>query len=594
MPKKTEKNSVWKTMVPFIKPYRWGIIGTILMVLTTNIVLALMPSVEGNITSQLMQDASMIQKGIETHVHFEIILNYICLLLALYFVKTISQILLAIWLTDSIQGSMHDLRNALQRKIRRLPISYFDTQKYGDILSKITNDVDTVSTALQQSFTQILSGIFSICFALFMMFRIHAIMGLIAMMIIPLSLLITYIIVHFSQTQFRAQQDAIGVLNGSITEMYSGYNEIMLYGMQKECIEKFSDYNENLRKSAFRAQFISSSISPLTGLITYLTLGIVGTLGTIYVLNGVILVGQLQAFIRYVWQINDPVSQVSQLSSQLQSAYAAASRIIEVLNEEEEVKESDHHYDIATMKGNVTFDHVHFSYDDETKLIENLSLEVKSGEMVAIVGPTGAGKTTLINLLMRFYDVKGGSIRIDGIDIRDMKREELRSMFGMVLQDTWLFSGSILDNLRYGKLDACKEEVIEAAKMAKVHHFIRTLPDGYQMQINEEGSNISQGEKQLLTIARAILKNPKILILDEATSSVDTRLEKMLQEAMHVLMEGRTSFVIAHRLSTIKNADKIMVIQHGDIVEMGTHETLLAKNGPYASLYRSQFHNNED
>ena len=347
-----------------------------------------------------------------------------------------------------------------------------------------------------------------------------------------------------------------------------------------ESVEKFKKMNENLKENAFKAQFVSSTIAPLNALVTYLAIGAVAVVGTADVIAGTFLVGQLQAFIRYIWQINDPLSQISNLSSQIQSAFAALGRVIELLEEPEEVPEANPPKHLSEVAGNVDFEHVKFGYYEEN-LMKDLNVNVKSGQMVAIVGPTGAGKTTIINLLLRFYDVKGGSIKIDGVDIRDLPREELRSMFGMVLQDTWLYSGTIYDNIRYGRLDARKDEIINAAKMANVHHFIRTLPDGYNSHINEEANNISQGEKQLLTIARAILKDPQILILDEATSSVDTRLEKMLQEAMQRVMKGRTSFVIAHRLSTIKSADLILVINNGDIVEQGTHEELLAKQGEY-------------
>lgn len=373
--------------------------------------------------------------------------------------------------------------------------------------------------------------------------------------------------------------------------MYTGYNEILLYNQQVESVEKFKKINENLKENAFKAQFVSSTIAPLNALVTYLAIGAVAVVGTADVIAGTFLVGQLQAFIRYIWQINDPLSQISNLSSQIQSAFAALGRVIELLEEPEEVPEANPPKHLSEVAGNVDFEHVKFGYYEEN-LMKDLNVNVKSGQMVAIVGPTGAGKTTIINLLLRFYDVKGGSIKIDGVDIRDLPREELRSMFGMVLQDTWLYSGTIYDNIRYGRLDARKDEIINAAKMANVHHFIRTLPDGYNSHINEEANNISQGEKQLLTIARAILKDPQILILDEATSSVDTRLEKMLQEAMQRVMKGRTSFVIAHRLSTIKSADLILVINNGDIVEQGTHEELLAKQGEYEKLYNSQFAHN--
>ncbi|MFR1449205.1 MAG: ABC transporter ATP-binding protein [Beduini sp.] len=586
---------ILKVFKPYIAPYKWGLIGAILMVVLTNVSLAIAPSIEGLITTQLVKDVTGMANGTVAGVNFKYIIQIILILLVIYSIKTIAQILSAIWLTNSIQSSMKDLRNALQNKIRKLPVRYFDSHQYGDILSKITNDVDTVSNALQQTLTQIISGILGVTLALTMMLRINPYMTIIAFMIIPLGIIISSVVVKHSQKRFKAQQDALGKLNGAITEMYTGYNEIMLYNQQDQSIEKFKKINEELKTNAFKAQFMSSIISPLTSLFTYLAVGNVGVVGTILAIQSKMQVGNLQAFIRYIWQINEPISQVSQLSAQIQSAMAASYRIYEILIETEEVKEADPSEVIASPKGNVTFEHVKFGYYPDKILIQDFNVEVKSGQMVAIVGPTGAGKTTLINLLLRFYDVLDGSIKIDGVDIRSMKREDLRQLFGMVLQDTWLFSGTIFENLRYGRLDARKDEVIEAAKLANVHHFIRTLPDGYDMMINEDGSNISQGEKQLLTIARAILKNPKILILDEATSSVDTRLEKMLSEAMHKVMEGRTSFVIAHRLSTIKKADLILVINDGNIVEQGTHEELLAKKGYYESLYNSQFASmNED
>ena len=511
----------------------------------------------------------------------------------IYLAKTLSQVFAVIWLTNAIQHAMQDLRNALQSKIRRLPVRYFDSHQFGDVLSRITNDVDAISNALQQSFVNVVTGVLTIILALIMMFRIHVLMACIAFMIIPLSLLITVFIVRHSQKRFKAQQDALGALNGAITELYTGYNEILLFNKQQQSIEKFRNLNENLRQNACTAQFVSSTIGPLNALVTYLTIGGVAVVGTIQIIQGNLSVGNLQAFVRYIWQVNDPLSQISSLSSQIQSAFAAIARVLEILEEEEEIAELNPPKHIEQVKGNVTFSHVRFGYGEEP-LMKDLNVEVKSGQMVAVVGPTGAGKTTLINLLLRFYDVNGGSICIDGVDIRDMKRGELRDMFGMVLQDTWLFSGSIYDNIRYGRLDARKDEIIHAAKMANVHHFIRTLPDGYHSVINEEANNISQGEKQLLTIARAILKDPQILILDEATSSVDTRLEKMLQEAMHRVMEGRrTSFVIAHRLSTIRSADLILVINDGDIVEQGTHEELMEKQGYYEKLYNSQFADKE-
>ena len=577
---------------PFISPYKWEFAGAVLMVIISVVTMVSAPSVEGMITTQLASDLSLAESIGKLQVNFDEITKIMLMLAFIYLAKTLSQVFAVIWLTNAIQHAMQDLRNALQSKIRRLPVRYFDSHQFGDVLSRITNDVDAISNALQQSFVNVVTGVLTIILALIMMFRIHVLMACIAFMIIPLSLLITVFIVRHSQKRFKAQQDALGALNGAITELYTGYNEILLFNKQQQSIEKFRNLNENLRQNACTAQFVSSTIGPLNALVTYLTIGGVAVVGTIQIIQGNLSVGNLQAFVRYIWQVNDPLSQISSLSSQIQSAFAAIARVLEILEEEEEIAELNPPKHIEQVKGNVTFSHVRFGYGEEP-LMKDLNVEVKSGQMVAVVGPTGAGKTTLINLLLRFYDVNGGSICIDGVDIRDMKRGELRDMFGMVLQDTWLFSGSIYDNIRYGRLDARKDEIIHAAKMANVHHFIRTLPDGYHSVINEEANNISQGEKQLLTIARAILKDPQILILDEATSSVDTRLEKMLQEAMHRVMEGRTSFVIAHRLSTIRSAELILVINDGDIVEQGTHEELMEKQGYYEKLYNSQFADKE-
>ena len=577
---------------PFISPYKWEFAGAVLMVIISVVTMVSAPSVEGMITTQLASDLSLAESIGKLQVNFDEITKIMLMLAFIYLAKTLSQVFAVIWLTNAIQHAMQDLRNALQSKIRRLPVRYFDSHQFGDVLSRITNDVDAISNALQQSFVNVVTGVLTIILALIMMFRIHVLMACIAFMIIPLSLLITVFIVRHSQKRFKAQQDALGALNGAITELYTGYNEILLFNKQQQSIEKFRNLNENLRQNACTAQFVSSTIGPLNALVTYLTIGGVAVVGTIQIIQGNLSVGNLQAFVRYIWQVNDPLSQISSLSSQIQSAFAAIARVLEILEEEEEIAELNPPKHIEQVKGNVTFSHVRFGYGEEP-LMKDLNVEVKSGQMVAVVGPTGAGKTTLINLLLRFYDVNGGSICIDGVDIRDMKRGELRDMFGMVLQDTWLFSGSIYDNIRYGRLDARKDEIIHAAKMANVHHFIRTLPDGYHSVINEEANNISQGEKQLLTSARAMLKDPQILILDEATSSVDTRLEKMLQEAMHRVMEGRTSFVIAHRLSTIRSADLILVINDGDIVEQGTHEELMEKQGYYEKLYNSQFADKE-
>lgn len=581
------KNSL-QQMAPFFLPYKWGFVIALLMIVVTCFSLSISPMIEGMMTSLLMENAmDMLHHIPGAHVEYDRVMEIIVMLLGIYLLKTVSQSITIVTLTNSIQKMMHDLRNALQEKIRKLPVSYFDQHQYGDVLSRITNDVDTLSNALQQTLTEMMRGLLMLMLAIFMMFRIHVLMTCIVLLIIPAALLITRFIVKRSQKKFQAQQDALGNLNGAITEIYGGYREILLFNKQKDAIEKFKNINQTLYHNAFQAQFMSSIISPCVSLVTYMIIGTIGFIGSLSVLNGTLLVGELQAFVRYIWQVNDPVSQVSNLSSQIQAAFAALHRISDILNESEE-KLVENPRVLTNAKGHVEFKHLCFGYH-EKEVLHDIDVNIQSGQMVAIVGPTGSGKTTLISLLLRFYDVTSGSICIDGVDIRQIPREQLRSMFGMVLQDTWLFHGSIYENIHYGRLDARKDEVIEAARQANVDHFIRTLPDGYDMIVNEEANNISQGEKQLLTIARAMLKDPQIMILDEATSSVDTRLEKRLQDAMQRVMKGRTSFVIAHRLSTIKNADLILVIKNGYLVEQGTHEELLEKNGFYSQLYNAQF-----
>lgn len=575
---------------PFIKPYKSYFIIAIVLIVLATVGNALAPFVEGLIITQLTNDSFDLIKGIAgASVNFEYVIKVLILLGIVYTVNAAATYGASYLLTNGIQNAIRDLRDAVQDKVRRLPVSYFDGNSYGDVLSRITNDIDTISNAFQQSFSQIIIAILSISFALIMMFTINVKMALIAALVIPGSLLVSRIIVNKSQELFEAQQNALGKLNGAVQEMYTGFNEIKLYGKQEDSIKDFKKINEELCYNGFKAQFISGTMSPLISLLSYLGIAVIGVVGGINAIAGKITVGNLQAFIRYIWQINQPLSQVTQLSSSIQSAFAAVERVFEFLEEEEEIKDKESSIKLENPKGNVTFEHVKFGYSKDKPLIKDLNAEIKSGQMVAIVGPTGAGKTTLINLLMRFYEIQGGSIKIDGVDTRDMKREDLRSMFGMVLQDTWLFNGTIYENIEYGRFGATKEEIIEAAKIANVHHFIKTLPDGYNMFLNEEASNISQGEKQLLTIARAIISNPAILILDEATSSVDTRLELMLQKAMQNIMKGRTSFVIAHRLSTIKSADLILVVKDGSIIEQGNHEELMTKGGFYEKLYNSQF-----
>ncbi|GAA0062525.1 ABC transporter ATP-binding protein [Clostridium sp. CTA-1] len=581
-----KKNTGIKRLIPYLKKYNIKIISAILLIIVAACLIALSPTLEGMITTQLFSD---ITKG--QRVDFAKINRIILILICVYAAGALSNCAYQFLLTDAIQSAMVDLRNDVEGKIRKLPIAYFDRNALGDTLSRVSNDVETISNALQQSFAQILNAILGLSLAVFMMFKIQWVMALSSIAIILVSVIISKVIVKKSQPIFQKQQNALGHLNGIVQEKFTGFNEIKLFGKQEDALTEFMNANEELCKNGFKAQFISGLMSPLVAFVTYIGIGCVAIAGAFYAIGGIITVGQLQAFIRYIWQVNQPMSQITQLSSAIQSSVAAVHRVFEFLNEEEEFEEVELVKPDKEVHGNVSFENVEFSYTKEKTLLHDLNVQVKSGQMVAIVGPTGVGKTTLINLLMRFYDVTGGSIKIDGVDIQHMKRDDLRAKFGMVLQDTWLFNGSIKENIAYGKEGATEEEIINAAKVANVHHFITTLPEGYNMILNEEASNISQGEKQLLTIARSILCDPPIMILDEATSSVDTRLEQKLQDAMRKIMKGRTSFVIAHRLSTIKNADLILVMRDGNIVEQGTHNELLEKKGYYEQLYHAQFGN---
>ncbi|MCC0651450.1 ABC transporter ATP-binding protein [Clostridioides sp. ES-S-0001-03] len=581
-------------LLPFVKQYKFSFIIAIMCIILAATMNAIAPKTEGLIITQLTKDVIRIAKGIPgASVNFNYVVKILALLACIYVANAIFTYASSFLLTNAIQNTMRDLRNEVENKIRKLPISYFDSNSFGDVLSRISNDVDTISNALQQSFMQIINSILVIILAISMMFTINVYMAFIALFIIPISYFVSKFIVKKSQKRFSLQQNALGKLNGKVQEMYTGFNEIKLYGKEEDSIEEFKKVNQELCENGFKAQFISSMMNPMVSLVTYFGIAAVAVVGSIYAVSGGITVGNLQAFVRYIWQINQPLSQMTQLSTVIQSSFAAIERVFEILDEEEETPDVENPVKIENVQGNVTFEHVNFGYGESETLIEDLNVEIKSGQMVAIVGPTGAGKTTLINLLMRFYDVKGGAIKVDGVDIRNMRREDLRSMFGMVLQDTWLFNGTIFENIEYGRFGATKEEIIQAAKVANVHHFITTLPDGYNMFLNEEASNISLGEKQLLTIARAFISDPSILILDEATSSVDTRLELMLQKAMRNLMNGRTSFVIAHRLSTIRNADLILVMNNGSIIEQGNHDELMEKGGFYEKLYNSQFADTE-
>ena len=573
-----------KRLSHYLKPYRIGFFLVLFFTLTTVACGTMLPYAMGLPTTE-------IAKNVMHHeaINFAYIGKTLILVIAAGLGYGASQLLSGVLITNVVQSAMKDLRQEIDRKINRLPVSYFDTHQQGNVLSRVTNDVDVVSGALQQALIGIINAVLGILLSVAMMFYINVYMALVALVMIPASFLISRYIVKKSQTYFNQMQNALGEMNGYVQENMTGFNVIKAFGHEKQALEGFYQVNHQLKRYGFRAAFVSGLMMPLVQLTAYLTYIVIAVMGSFYVIGGVLLVGQLQAFIQYIWQVSQPMGNITQLSAVLQSASAASKRIFELLDEADEpVNEQD----VAlptNVRGDVVFENVSFGYTPDKLLIKNLNVSVKAGQTVAIVGPTGAGKTTLINLLMRFYDVTSGAIKIDGIDTKTMARSEVRSLFGMVLQDAWLYEGSIADNIRFGKLDATEYEVVDAAKTANVDHFIRTMPKGYDMVINAEGENVSLGQKQLMTIARAVIANPKILILDEATSSVDTRLEALIQKAMQQVMEGRTSFVIAHRLSTIREADLILVMDQGSIIEQGNHETLLAQNGFYAKLYNSQF-----
>ena len=497
------------------------------------------------------------------------------------------------FMTNAVQSMIEDMRNDLSEKINRIPVSYFDQHQFGDLLGRFTSDVETVSNALQQSFLQIVNAIFTLSLVIAMVLYLNLTLGLIVIASIPITFFGAQFIMKKSQPYFKEQADVLGALNGFVQENLSGFNVLKLYVREESSQEEFRDITRRLQQVGFKANFISGLMMPVLNAISDLTYLLVAVIGAIQVLAGRLTVGNMQAFVQYVWQINQPIQNLSQLAGTLQSAKSSLDRVFQVLDEPDEVLGKNESLD-KELTGQVSFNHVDFQYVEDKPLIRDFNLEVNPGEMVAIVGPTGAGKTTLINLLMRFYDVTKGSITVDGHDIRDLSRQDYRKQFGMVLQDAWLYEGTIKENLRFGNLEATDEEIVAAAKAANVDHFIRTLPGGYNMEMNQESSNISLGQKQLLTIARALLADPKILILDEATSSVDTRLELLIQKAMKNLMKGRTSFVIAHRLSTIQEADKILVLKEGQIIEQGNHDSLLAAQGFYYDLYMSQFSKKEE
>ena len=577
-----------KKLMAYLSAYKIGIFFVIVFAIGSTIFNIVGPKILGKATTEIFKGLVRKVSG-GSGIDFDKIAHIVLTLLCLYLTSAVFSFVQGYIMTGVSQKLTYRLRKEISEKINRLPMNYFDKQTHGEVLSRITNDVDTLSQSLNQSATQVITSTTTIIGVLIMMLSISPLMTVVALLILPVSMGLISVIVKRSQKYFMSQQEYLGHVNGQVEEIYGGHNIIKAFNKEEDVIATFKRDNDILYTSAWKSQFLSGMMMPIMQFVG--NLGYVGEviLGGYLAMKGTIQVGDIQSFIQYVRSFTMPIQQVAQVANMLQSTAAASERVFEFLEEKEEDQTVENPVCIDKLEGSVSFDHVHFGYNPDHTIINDFSVDVKPGQKVAIVGPTGAGKTTMIKLLMRFYDVGSGSIKVDGHDVRDFNRDDLRKMFGMVLQDTWLFKGSIEDNIRYGRLDATHEEVVEAAKAARAHRFIKTLPGGYQMELNEEASNVSQGQKQLLTIARAMLADPKILILDEATSSVDTRTEIQIQKAMDQLMKGRTSFVIAHRLSTIRDADVILVMKDGDIVEQGNHEELLAQNGFYAELYNSQF-----
>ncbi len=580
----------FKRIWPYFENYRGRLFFALFLVFIQVVTNVLEPFVFGLIITEISSNVLDMINGTGTGLNY----SYIYTVLIIYFVRGLlnqaSVFGANYFMTEAVQNMTFDLRKEITRKMNRLPVSYFDRHQFGNILNRITNDVDTISNAFQVTLVQAFNAILQLFFVVLMMLWIQWQFALLMLVVIPLSGYIVKFVIGYSQPYFKQQADVLGRMNGFVQENLSGFNEIKLYGRENYSNEEFRVITDRLNEVGFKASFISGLIRPLITFVAHAAYVVIALFGGLLTLAGRMTIGNLQAFTQYVWQINQPMQMLSQLSGLIQSASSSISRVFELLDEEDEIQTYSETLEEPVI-GEVSFDNVSFSYVSEQPLIQDFDVDVASGETIAIVGPTGAGKTTMINLLMRFYDVDQGKITIDGKDIRDLSRQQYRTQFGMVLQDTWLFQGSIKENLRFGNLNATDEEIVEAAEIANVDHFIRTLPGGYDMEINQESSNISQGQKQLLTIARALLSDPKILILDEATSSVDTRLEALIQKAMDRLMEGRTSFVIAHRLSTIQDADRILVMKDGQIIEQGNHEELIEKGGFYNRLYQSQFEN---
>lgn len=577
-----------KKLLAYMGRYKIAIVFVMLFAIggtTFNIV---GPKVLSRATTALFEGL-MAKIGGTGGIDFARIAKILLFLLGLYVISALLSFIQGYIMTGVSQKLCYRFRREISEKINRMPMAYFESKTVGEVLSRITNDVDTLGQSLSQSITTLITSVTTLIGVLVMMLSISPLMTLIALVILPVSGMLIGVVVKHSQKYFVAQQTSLGKINGQIEETYGGHNIVKAFNREEASLKEFKETNDELYRSAWKSQFISGMMQPIMTFVGNLGYVAVAVSGSMLAIRGVIDVGEIQAFIQYVKSFTQPITQLAQVSNLLQSTAASAERVFEFLNEAEEDMQAENPVQLAKMEGAVSFSHVQFGYNPDKIIIKDFSCEVKPGQMVAIVGPTGAGKTTMVKLLMRFYDVNKGAICVDGHNIRDFNRSELRENFGMVLQDTWLFKGTIMENIRYGRLDATDEEVMEAAKAAHAHRFIQTLPGGYQMELNEEASNVSQGQKQLLTIARAILADNPILILDEATSSVDTRTEIRIQKAMNNLMKGRTSFVIAHRLSTIKDADVILVMKDGDIVEQGNHEELLAKDGFYASLYNSQF-----
>ncbi|PFP31108.1 ABC transporter [Bacillus sp. AFS073361] len=592
MPVQKAKNfkGTLNRLISYLKPYKLQLLAVLISAIISTIFAIVSPKILGKATTKLFEGLMMKFRGIPgAKIDFDYIGQIIILLIGLYILSAIFAYIQQYIMAGVAQKTVYNLRKEVEEKLNRLPLKYFDSRTHGEILSRAINDVDNISTTLQQSLTQLITSVVTIIGVIIMMLSISPLMTLIVILTLPISGVAIAKIAKKSQQYFKGQQKSLGQLNGHVEEMYTGHKVVKVFGHEQKSIETFEGINETLYQSAWKAQFVSGLIMPLMGFINNIGYVLVSVVGGILVTKKAIEIGDIQAFIQYARQFSQPIAQTASIANVIQSTIASAERVFEILDETEEVPEAIDAKVIARPKGEVTFEHVSFGYEENELLIKDMEIDVKPGQTVAIVGPTGAGKTTLINLLMRFYEINSGSILIDGVDTREVKREHLRSLFGMVLQDTWLFNSTIFDNIAYGKEGATKEEVVAAARAANADHFIRTLPDGYDTILNEEASNISQGQKQLLTIARAILANPAILILDEATSSVDTRTEVQIQKAMNHLMKGRTSFVIAHRLSTIRDADLILVMNNGSVIEKGTHVELLEEGGFYADLYNSQF-----